>query len=130
VRVGLPWIDAGTSGLFLPQELDLERWNGLSYSKGCYPGQEVVARLRYRGTVKRGISQMSAPGAALGTLVSGARLLDHAGRHAATVLYSGAAAADAIPVLAVVDHSTPAHTELQTAGAMRIRVLVAPAGGT
>lgn len=52
---GLPWLDAGTSGRHLPQWLGLETLGGLSYSKGCYPGQEVVARVHYRGSVKYGL---------------------------------------------------------------------------
>ena len=35
--------------------LNLDRLNGLSYQKGCYPGQEIIARLHYRGEVKKRI---------------------------------------------------------------------------
>jgi tRNA-modifying protein YgfZ len=50
---GLPWITSNTKELFLPQMLNLDVLNGLSYQKGCYPGQEVIARLHYRGEVKK-----------------------------------------------------------------------------
>lgn len=53
IRQGIPWITPATSGRFLPQELDLDHLDALSYSKGCFPGQEIIARLRYRGQVKR-----------------------------------------------------------------------------
>ena len=53
IRQGVPWISPATSGRFLPQELNLDRLDALSYTKGCYPGQEIIARLRYRGEVKR-----------------------------------------------------------------------------
>lgn len=53
----MPWIQPETSGRFLPQMLGLESLGGLSYTKGCYPGQEVVARVHYRGRVKRRISR-------------------------------------------------------------------------
>ena len=53
VAAGLAWIGASLSETFLPQELDLERLGGLSHTKGCYPGQEVVARVRSRGRQKR-----------------------------------------------------------------------------
>ena len=48
-----PWIGAATQDLFIPQTVNLELIQGVSFTKGCYPGQEVVARSHYRGTVKR-----------------------------------------------------------------------------
>ena len=53
ISAGVPWVGETTSGLFLPQELDLDLMGGLSYSKGCFPGQEVIARLHFRGKVKQ-----------------------------------------------------------------------------
>lgn len=52
---GLPWLSDASSGEFLPQWLGLEALGGLSYTKGCYPGQEIIARVHYRGTVKYGL---------------------------------------------------------------------------
>ncbi len=48
----LPWLAPPSSGQLLPQWLGLERLGALAYDKGCYPGQEVIARLHYRGSVK------------------------------------------------------------------------------
>jgi folate-binding protein YgfZ len=53
IEAGLPWIINATSEAFLPQMLNLEQLHGLSYQKGCYPGQEVIARLHYRGQLKK-----------------------------------------------------------------------------
>ena len=53
IRCGIAWLDAETSGRFLPQELNLDELDAVSFTKGCYPGQEIIARLRYRGAVKR-----------------------------------------------------------------------------
>ncbi|AKQ55922.1 CAF17-like 4Fe-4S cluster assembly/insertion protein YgfZ [Bordetella hinzii] len=53
LAAGLPWIAAATQDLFIPQTVNLELIGGVSFTKGCYPGQEVVARSHYRGTVKR-----------------------------------------------------------------------------
>lgn len=50
---GVLWLDPETSERFIPQMLGLERIGALSYRKGCYPGQEVVARAHYLGKVKR-----------------------------------------------------------------------------
>jgi len=53
IRAGLPWISSLTQEQYLPQMLNLDALKGLSYQKGCYPGQEVIARLHYRGEVKK-----------------------------------------------------------------------------
>ena len=53
IEAGVPWITETTSEKFLPQMLNLDLMGGLSYEKGCYPGQEVIARLHYRGELKR-----------------------------------------------------------------------------
>jgi folate-binding protein YgfZ len=53
LEAGLPWLNEASSEQFLPQELNLDETGGLSFDKGCYPGQEVIARVHYRGQVKR-----------------------------------------------------------------------------
>ncbi len=53
VRRGIPWIGAATQDRLVPQMANLERIGGVSFSKGCYTGQEIVARAQHRGTVKR-----------------------------------------------------------------------------
>ncbi|MFA5490981.1 MAG: folate-binding protein [Candidimonas sp.] len=53
IAAGLPWIVTGTQDTFIPQTVNLELIDGVSFTKGCYPGQEVVARSHYRGTLKR-----------------------------------------------------------------------------
>jgi folate-binding protein YgfZ len=53
VQSGVPTIEAATAEQFVPQMLNFELVGGVDFRKGCYPGQEVVARSQYRGTVKR-----------------------------------------------------------------------------
>ena len=53
VRSGIPVIEAATVDQFVPQMLNYDIVGGVDFQKGCYPGQEVVARSHYRGTVKR-----------------------------------------------------------------------------
>jgi folate-binding protein YgfZ len=53
VQSGLPTIEADTVDRFVPQMLNFELIGGVDFKKGCYPGQEVVARSQYRGTIKR-----------------------------------------------------------------------------
>lgn len=52
LEAGLSWLCPELSMRFLPQSLGLERLSGLSYRKGCYPGQEVIAKVHYRGQLK------------------------------------------------------------------------------
>ena len=58
------WLQAATSGRFLPQMLGLEERGAVSFSKGCYLGQEVVARAQHRGNVKRRLTALDWSGAA------------------------------------------------------------------
>ena len=53
VRSGIPTIEAATVDQFVPQMLNYELIGGVDFQKGCYPGQEIVARSQYRGTIKR-----------------------------------------------------------------------------
>ena len=89
IEAGVPQIVPAISEAFLPQNLNLEALGGLSFTKGCYPGQEVIARTQHLGTVKRrlmrGVSESSAlvPGTALKSVHNGAE--QDAGRVIASV---------------------------------------------
>jgi len=50
---GISWLGPETTEKFIPQMLGLDDIGAVSFSKGCYPGQEIVARTRYLGKVKR-----------------------------------------------------------------------------
>ena len=64
VTSGVPRICAATVEQFVPQMINLERVGGVDFQKGCYPGQEVVARSQYRGTLKRRMHLFATDGAA------------------------------------------------------------------
>jgi folate-binding protein YgfZ len=53
IRSGIPVILPATQEAFVPQMLNLDLIGGVSFEKGCYPGQEIVARMHYRGTLKQ-----------------------------------------------------------------------------
>jgi folate-binding protein YgfZ len=53
VQSGVPRIVAATVDQFVPQMINFDLVGGVNFQKGCYPGQEVVARSQYRGTLKR-----------------------------------------------------------------------------
>lgn len=50
---GIPNVYPETSEHFVPQMTNLQQVNGLNFKKGCYPGQEIVARMQYLGKLKR-----------------------------------------------------------------------------
>ena len=86
VRAGRPLIVQATQDQFVPQMVNLELAGGVDFHKGCYPGQEVVARAQYRGAVKRRMYRLrgaslrsgqdlysdDTPGQATGTVVNAA----------------------------------------------------------
>lgn len=53
VRSGIAMVSAPIAEAFVPQMLNYESVGGVNFKKGCYPGQEVVARSQFRGTLKR-----------------------------------------------------------------------------
>lgn len=53
IRAGLPLITAATQEEFVAQMLNFELIGGVSFNKGCYPGQEIVARMQYLGKLKK-----------------------------------------------------------------------------
>jgi len=53
ILAGLPSVHAATVEAFVPQMANMELVNGVSFKKGCYPGQEIVARMQYLGKLKR-----------------------------------------------------------------------------
>jgi hypothetical protein len=53
ILAGVPQVFRGSSEEFVPQMVNLPAVGGVSFQKGCYPGQEIVARMQYLGTLKR-----------------------------------------------------------------------------
>lgn len=61
VRAGVPEVAEAVTEAFIPQELNLEPLGGISYTKGCYTGQEVVARTKHLGRLKRRLYRATSP---------------------------------------------------------------------
>ncbi|MDX9741541.1 MAG: folate-binding protein [Gammaproteobacteria bacterium] len=83
VLTGLPRVLPETLEEFIPQALNLDLLGGIAFDKGCYTGQEIVARVHYRGTVKRRCYLAAGPGEppAPGTPVHGPESADQAAGH-------------------------------------------------
>ncbi len=88
LRAGIPTIVAATQEAFVPQMANLDLVGGVSFKKGCYPGQEIVARTQYRGGLKRRMAFAHVDGAAQprpGDSVYGAAFGDQAAGTIASV---------------------------------------------
>jgi len=112
IRLGLPAIGAPVVEHFVAQMLNLDVLDAVSFDKGCYPGQEVIARVHNLGSVKRRmrryactLRQPPAPASAI---------VDRDGTERGEVVRA-AAAQGGVELLAVVDHAAAAH-ELLSAG--------------
>jgi folate-binding protein YgfZ len=53
IRAGMPTVYESTKEAFVPQMANMQLIDGVSFTKGCYTGQEVVARMQYLGKLKR-----------------------------------------------------------------------------
>ncbi len=61
IHAGIPQIAKATQEQFVPQMVNLELLGGVNFKKGCYPGQEIVARSQYLGKLKRRTTLVSIP---------------------------------------------------------------------
>ena len=104
IGAGLGQVYPATREEFLPQALNLDALGGISFEKGCYVGQEIVARLHFRGTVKRRARLFFAAAGEAVVPGSGILLADK------TVgkVVDAASDADRTAVLAVCPVATPA----------------------
>jgi len=112
VRAGIPWISAATQDRLVPQMVNLERIGGVSFTKGCYTGQELVARIDSRGgNVPRHLRRLAISGAAP---PPGSTLHDGTGKEVGVVT-SVATTGDGAVALAYVGRAVdvPADLELR-----------------
>lgn len=113
IRAGRPHVVQATQDQFVPQMVNLERLGAIDFKKGCYPGQEIVARTQYRGVLKRRMvrARVAAP-AAPGNELHAA---DLAGQASGTVVNAAQTPEGATELLAVVQISS-----LESASAIRL----------
>ncbi len=88
INCHLPWLTSVNAGQFLPQMLGLVDLNAVNFAKGCYLGQEVVARAQHRGQVKRQLTLLIHNTAT--ALEVGSEIIDSRDKPAGTVIASAA----------------------------------------
>ena len=100
IQMGLINISSALSQRFIPQMLNLDKLGALSFDKGCYPGQEVIARVQHRGNLKRRIFRFS--GVLSDTPSIGSVLIDLAGSPVGEVVRSARADSQRVELLAII----------------------------
>lgn len=116
IRSGRALVTLATQDQFVPQMLDYQLLGAIDFRKGCYPGQEIVARTQYRGQLKRRLvcARVASPARA-GQDVHAS---DLAGQVAGTVVNAASVSEEASELLAVVPiASLEQHAELRLGGA-------------
>jgi folate-binding protein YgfZ len=111
IAAGLPWLSEATGEEFVPQALDLGRLDAVRFDKGCYPGQEIAARLHFKGGNKHRLHRISLIGE--GDAMPGLRIESTNG-NAGTVLYSACSdngTREALAVLSDASKSLPLRSD-------------------
>lgn len=98
---GIPWLGPLSSEKFIPQMLGLDSIGAVSFSKGCYPGQEVIARARHLGEVKRRPVVLDIDGPKIPDLDSTCFIRTSGGQVEATLVHCVATAATQFTIFAV-----------------------------
>lgn len=102
INAGIAWLQASQSDAWLPQMINWEALGGISFKKGCYTGQEVVARAHFRGQVKRRLMHLCAADALEAPCVGDAVVDINANREVGTVLAVAPGISEGWEMLAVV----------------------------
>ena len=107
VRSGIPVITTVTQDEYVPQMVNLDLVGGVSFSKGCYPGQEIVARMHYLGRLKQRLYRIRVNGVrevAVGDALFSAEFgKDQA---SGSILYAGHRDEEGVEALAVVQKAS------------------------
>jgi hypothetical protein len=106
IRLGLPAVGAALVERFVAQMLNLDLLDAVSFDKGCYPGQEVIARVRHRGGVKRRLRRYASDATALPA--PGSAVVASADGTSVGEVVRAARADAGVELLAVVEHSAAA----------------------
>jgi folate-binding protein YgfZ len=107
VTAGIPLITAATQDEYVPQMVNLDLVGGVSFSKGCYPGQEIVARMHYLGRLKQRLYRIRVDGAR--SLAAGQSLYSAefgSEQASGAILYPGARDERGVEALAVVQKAS------------------------
>ena len=125
IAAGIPFITPATQEEFVPQMVNLDLIGGLSYSKGCYPGQEIVARMHYLGRLKQRMYRVLIK---TGAVAAGQKVYcDALGDQASGMMLSAIRTGDGWDALAVLQtahaHTSPFHLGAPDGPALKLTTL-------
>lgn len=107
INSGIPWISTATTETCVAQMLNQQLIGAVHFKKGCYPGQEIIARAQYRGQVKRGLALLETTA----ILTAGDTITDSNNEEVGLII-NQVQQETATLALAVIKHSA-AETQLQ-----------------
>lgn len=113
IQAGVPTVLPATSEAFVPQMANLDLVGGISFEKGCYPGQEIVARMHYRGRLKQRLYRAHVEGSAAPRPGDAVYAPGLRGQAAGTVMNAHAAPQGGFDLLAVVQIASVEAGELR-----------------
>lgn len=113
INAGIPNVFAASTDQFIPQMVNMQLINALSFKKGCYPGQEIVARMQYLGKLKKHTKHLYQPGAT--QIPEPATTLTTESNNNAGQIVDAVMDENGLNLLAVVNIATPV-SELQLGG--------------
>ncbi|HEV8077500.1 MAG TPA: folate-binding protein [Marinobacter sp.] len=59
IAAGVPWLTSATAGTYVPQMLNWQHLGGVHFKKGCYTGQEIIARMHFLGQLKKSLYRLA-----------------------------------------------------------------------
>ncbi|MBE7375875.1 CAF17-like 4Fe-4S cluster assembly/insertion protein YgfZ [Pseudomonas lopnurensis] len=108
VRAGIGQVFGSTRELFIPQMINLQALGGVSFKKGCYTGQEIVARMQYLGKLKRRLQRLAGDGAPDELPAPGVELFSPVHGSSVGEVVLAAPSADGMELLAVLQEDAAA----------------------
>lgn len=124
VRAGVGQVFGATRELFIPQMINLQAVGGVSFKKGCYTGQEIVARMQYLGRLKRRLQRLKLDGAELPE--PGRELFSPVHSTSVGEVVLAARAADGVELLAVLQDDAVADGNVRLGEDQPLRLLGLP----
>jgi len=125
IQAGIPSVQSHTQERFIPQMLNLQALDGINFKKGCYTGQEIVARMQYLGQLKRHMyrahcetSTLPAPGQTLYSKTA------KSGQGAGHIVDAQASLSNGIDLLAVITTTAIENNDIFLDEAMTIPLII------
>ncbi|NNM79225.1 MAG: folate-binding protein YgfZ [Gallionella sp.] len=126
IRAGIPVIEPKTQEEFVPQMANLDALGGINFKKGCYPGQEIVARMHYLGKLKRRMYLAHLACDAVPQAGEELFSADMAGQASGMIANAAPAPNGGYDILAVIQTASAESTTVHTASGVALAFLTLP----